>query len=53
MDFFQHQDEARKATQWLVAYFVLAVVAIVMSVYLAASSGLFWVESSAPMSFDW
>ena len=53
MDFFQHQDEARKATQWLVAYFVLAVVAIVMSVYLAASSGLFWVESSASMSFDW
>jgi Zn-dependent protease with chaperone function len=37
MDFFQHQDEARKKTKLLVFYFVLAVVLIVLAVYLAVA----------------
>ncbi len=35
MDFFERQDKARRNTKWLVVYFVLAVVLIVASVYLA------------------
>jgi Zn-dependent protease with chaperone function len=35
MDFFQHQDKARKNTKLLVFYFIIAVVFIVASVYLA------------------
>ena len=36
MDFFQRQDIARKKTKWLVVYFVVAVVAMVVAIYLAA-----------------
>lgn len=43
MDFFGRQDWARKRTRWLVALFILAVIALVMAVnigsYLAASLG--------------
>jgi Zn-dependent protease with chaperone function len=36
MDFFGHQDHARKKTKVLVIYFVLAVVCIIVSVYFAS-----------------
>lgn len=36
MDFFEHQDEARKNTRILVAYFVVAVACIIASVYIAS-----------------
>lgn len=36
MDFFEHQDKARKNTQVLVVYFVIAVACIIASVYLAS-----------------
>jgi Zn-dependent protease with chaperone function len=36
MDFFEHQDKARKNTKVLVVYFVLAVVCIIASVYFAS-----------------
>src|SRR3954469_20886256 len=36
MDFFQRQDIARKKTKWLVVYFVVAVMAMVVAIYLAA-----------------
>ncbi len=36
MDFFEHQDKARKNTRVLVVYFVIAVACIVASVYLAS-----------------
>jgi Zn-dependent protease with chaperone function len=36
MDFFEHQDKARKNTKVLVAYFVIAVACIIASVYLAS-----------------
>ena len=35
MDFFEHQDKARKNTKVLVVYFVVAVACIIASVYLA------------------
>lgn len=33
MDFFQHQDAARRRTAWLLVLFVLAVAAVVLAVY--------------------
>ena len=36
MDFFAHQDQARKHTKLLVVYFVIAVACIIASVYLAS-----------------
>jgi len=36
MDFFEHQDKARKHTKLLVFYFVIAVACIIASVYLAS-----------------
>ena len=36
MNFFEHQDEARKRTSWLVGLFALAVLAIIGSLYAAA-----------------
>jgi hypothetical protein len=41
IDFFQHQDLARKKTGFLVAYFVLAVICIIAAVYLAFVAILF------------
>lgn len=38
MDFFAHQDRARRNTVWLVVYFLLAVAAIVTAVYLACAT---------------
>ena len=53
MDFFQHQDKARKASRVLLLYFALAVVAIVLSVHLAVSFLLMWVSSDTLEPFDW
>jgi len=36
MDFFEHQDKARKTTKLLVVYFAIAVVCIIASVYIAS-----------------
>lgn len=36
MDFFEHQDKARKSTKILVFYFVIAVACIIASVYIAS-----------------
>jgi Zn-dependent protease with chaperone function len=36
MDFFEHQDKARKNSKVLVVYFVIAVACIIVSVYLAS-----------------
>ena len=34
MDFFEHQEDARKRSGWLVGMFILAVLVIVTAVYL-------------------
>jgi Zn-dependent protease with chaperone function/uncharacterized tellurite resistance protein B-like protein len=36
MDFFERQEKARKKTKWLVIYFILAVVAMIIAIYIAA-----------------
>jgi Zn-dependent protease with chaperone function len=36
MDFFQRQDQARKKTKWLVIYFILAVAAMIVAIYIAS-----------------
>lgn len=36
MDFFEHQESARKQTKALVVYFVIAVLCIIASVYIAS-----------------
>ncbi len=35
MDFFEYQDQARRSTRWLIAYFILAVILIILSIYFA------------------
>ncbi|QDU62675.1 hypothetical protein Pan216_35420 [Planctomycetes bacterium Pan216] len=40
MDFFEHQDAARRKTGWLVFYFILAVIAIVVLVNVIFLVGL-------------
>ena len=40
MDFFEHQDAARRRTKWLVFLFVLAVLCIIAAVYLAVVAAL-------------
>jgi Zn-dependent protease with chaperone function len=51
MNFFRHQDEARKASRKLLVYFALAVLATILSVHLAASFLFFWVNPK--IAFDW
>jgi len=53
LDFFQHQDQARKASRLLLLYFGLAVIAIVLSVHFAVSFLLMWVSSNTTEPFDW
>jgi len=53
LDFFQHQDQARKASRLLLLYFALAIIAIVLSVHFAVSFLLMWVSSDTLEPFDW
>jgi Zn-dependent protease with chaperone function len=53
LDFFQHQDQARKTSRILLLYFALAIIAIVLSVHLAVSFLLMWVSSKGLEPFDW
>ena len=54
MDFFEYQDQARRTTRRLVAYFVLAVALIVISVYLAVILGVHYSMSDGLMEpFQW
>jgi Zn-dependent protease with chaperone function len=53
MNFFEHQDRARKQSRWLIFVFILAVVAIVAAidlVILLAVGMTSWGPESAPMS---
>jgi len=45
MDFFEHQDKARKNTKLLVVYFVIAVACIIASVYIASLLIFYGVQS--------
>jgi Zn-dependent protease with chaperone function len=45
MDFFEHQERARRKTGLLTVYFLAAVVLIILSVYLAIAGLLFYGQS--------
>lgn len=41
MDFFGRQDQAHRKTRWLIAYFICAVIGIVVAVFACAEATLF------------
>ena len=45
MDFFQHQDQARRRTGLLVVYYVLAVIFIIVAIYSAIAGLVMFAES--------
>ncbi|MCC6507737.1 MAG: M48 family metalloprotease, partial [Pirellulaceae bacterium] len=52
MDFFEHQERARRGTIWLVVYFVIAVVMVILSVYFAAVGIITLIESKQNEEFQ-
>jgi len=52
MDFFERQDQAHRKTKLLIFYFVLAVIAIVCSVYAVVWWGLFYLGEEPTGWFD-
>ena len=53
MDFFQHQDAARRRTGLLVALFVLAVLCIIAAVYVVVAGFLFWQSEMEDPAMLW
>lgn len=45
MDFFEHQERARRGTIWLIGYFVLAVIMVIVAVYAAAVGIVGFIEA--------
>ncbi len=50
MDFFEHQDKARKNTKLLVVYFAIAVACIIASVYIASLLIFYGVDTNQKTS---
>ncbi len=50
MDFFEHQERARRKTGLLVVYFVVAVALIILAVYLAVAGVLFYGQGGSGAS---
>ena len=46
MDFFEHQDAARRRTRWLIVYFILAVIVIVVAIYAVVLTAMIFVDDS-------
>src|SRR5947209_6383120 len=53
MNFFQHQEAARRRTGWLVLYFIAAVVAIILLVYALAAGLLAYTGSRGKQPVIW
>jgi Zn-dependent protease with chaperone function len=54
MDFFEHQERARKRTKWLVCYFAAAVILMVAVIYFALAFTVFRPRGEAAMEdFGW
>jgi Zn-dependent protease with chaperone function len=53
LDFFQHQDRARRNTKWLIAYFVVAVVLIILAVYLVLGGAVYFYEHDKNPNAAW
>lgn len=52
MDFFEQQAKAHRKTKWLVFYFILAVVAMIVTVYIAALLIFSGVEARQHYRYD-
>ena len=52
MDFFAHQDQARRNTKWLVGYFILAIVLMVLAIYLVFAL-VFLHDNYRPDTLKW
>ncbi len=52
MDFFSHQDRARRNTWWLVIYFAITVVTIIVAVYFAAAGILYFATRDSEVPFE-
>ena len=52
MDFFAHQDQARRNTLWLILYFVLTVITIMATVYFASVFVLFLASKKTGQPID-
>lgn len=52
MDFFSHQDQARRNTLWLILYFVLTVITIMATVYFASVFVLFLASKKSGQPID-
>ncbi len=53
MNFFEHQDRARRNTSLLVGYFVMALLAIIVVVTMAVYAALFWFSDGRYALSDW
>ena len=57
MDFFKQQDISRTKTSWLIALFILAIIAITLAVYAVAIAIVFFHRGSQPgfalHNFEW
>ncbi len=55
MDFFERQDQARRSTRRLIAFFMLAVILIILSIYIAAIAIFFGfnVNAGPELPFQW
>ncbi|MCZ6878195.1 MAG: M48 family metalloprotease [Acidobacteria bacterium] len=55
MDFFELQDQAHRSTRWLIAYFILAVILIILAIYFAVITIFFgfdiYVTSELPLQW--
>ena len=52
MDFFEHQEQARRKTGVLIFYFVLAVLGIIAATYALATGILLFVDDRGAHTFD-
>lgn len=52
MNFFAHQDIARRNTRWLIVYFAAAVVAIIFSVHVASMAVLSYFSTNKAEAFS-
>ena len=55
MDFFERQDQARRSTRRLIVYFIMAVILIILSIYIAAIAIFlgFNLNADSELPFEW
>ncbi len=53
MDFFEHQDQARKRTRKLVIYFAISVILTILSIYVICAAGLYYASTQITEDSSW